>query len=279
MATLLPDEVIHHTSDNGIRQFEASVLFADVSGFTDLSEKYQALENGASKLSMVLNFYLGTMVQEILSHGGDILKYAGDAFIAIFRAENELTMQDAIQRAIDSALIIQKNCSNFRTDFANVTLNGEWFDLSGKAFSNVKFSVKIAISGGEVSFSFIGNELSSHYAIVGDPVWQVKSLQNNIHPGDILVTPKAWFYTQDSLYLHQYNRELRHYKVTGFRNNLEFIERQHEAILNFYEMKKKLDEDQNSLSMTFNESSIDPFFERERPSLVDHETYSRKQLI
>lgn len=129
VATLLPDEVIHHTDEKGIRKYEASVLFADVSGFTDLSEKYQTLENGASKLSMVLNFYLGTMVQEILSHGGDILKFAGDAFIATFRAENELTMQDAIQRAIDSALIIQKNCSNFQTDFANVRLNGDYANL------------------------------------------------------------------------------------------------------------------------------------------------------
>lgn len=125
IASLLPDEVIHHPDDRTIRQYETSVLFADVSGFTALSEKYQTLENGASKLSMILNFYLGTMVQEILSHGGDIIKYAGDAFIATFRAENELTMQEAIHRAIDSALIIQKNCTNFRTDFSNVVLNGE----------------------------------------------------------------------------------------------------------------------------------------------------------
>lgn len=130
IASLLPDEVIHHTGEREVRQYEASVLFADVSGFTDLSEKYQTLENGASKLSMVLNFYLGTMVQEILSHGGDIIKYAGDAFIATFRAENELTMQEAIHRALDSALIIQKNCSNFQTDFANVTLNGELLKAS-----------------------------------------------------------------------------------------------------------------------------------------------------
>lgn len=130
---MLPDEVIHHPGDYKVRKFEAAVLFADISGFTDLSEKYQTFDNGASKLSQVLNFYLGSMVQEILSHGGDIIKYAGDAFLAIFRAENELKMQEAIQQAIDTALIIQKNCSNYRTEVAGLTLNGEsFFDF--KAF-------------------------------------------------------------------------------------------------------------------------------------------------
>lgn len=122
---MLPDEIIRNTSDSEIRHFECAVFFADISGFTDLSDKYQNLENGASKLSMVLNFYLGSMVQEILSHGGDIIKYAGDAFIAVFRPENDLILQDAVHRAIDSALIIQKSCSNFHTEISGLSLNGK----------------------------------------------------------------------------------------------------------------------------------------------------------
>lgn len=122
---MLPDEVINNAYDYKTRKFDAVVIFVDVSGFTDLSDKYQRLENGASKLSMVLNFYIGSMVLEILSQGGDIIKYAGDAFLAIFRAENELKMQEAIHKALNSSLIIQKNCSNFQTDFKSVTLNGE----------------------------------------------------------------------------------------------------------------------------------------------------------
>lgn len=122
--SMLPDEVNNHAFDYETRKFEAAVIFADISGFTDLSDKYQSYENGASKLSMVLNFYLGSMVDEILSNGGDIMKYAGDAFLAIFRAENDMTLQEAIHRAINASLIIQKNCSNYRTEFGGVTLNG-----------------------------------------------------------------------------------------------------------------------------------------------------------
>lgn len=60
IASLLPDEVIRNAaSDYEFRTFETAVFFVDISGFTDLSDKYQSVENGASKLSMVLNFYLG----------------------------------------------------------------------------------------------------------------------------------------------------------------------------------------------------------------------------
>jgi class 3 adenylate cyclase len=124
IASLIPDEVLLNSADYQIRQFEAAVLFADISGFTELSEKYQNLENGASKLSAVLNFYLGIMVQEILSHDGDIIKYAGDAFIATFRKDNQMSIQNSIHNAIDTAIIIQKNCRNFSTE-VNVTLNGK----------------------------------------------------------------------------------------------------------------------------------------------------------
>jgi hypothetical protein len=66
MMTMLPDEVIKNPSGFEIRKFEAAVLSLDVSGFTDLSERYQHVENGASKLSMVLNSYLGNMIVSFL---------------------------------------------------------------------------------------------------------------------------------------------------------------------------------------------------------------------
>jgi adenylate cyclase 10 len=125
-----------------------------------------------------------------LSVGGDILKYAGDAFLAIFRADSVNSMREAMHKAIDSALIIQRNSSNFKTE-VGVTLNGElrflWF-----LRLQVKSTVKIAISGGSTYFSSVGNELSSSYVAFGDPVWSAKALQENIKGGEILVSSKVW---------------------------------------------------------------------------------------
>lgn len=112
--------------------------------------------------------------------------------------------------------------------------------------------------------------------IVGDPVWQVKRLQDCIKAGEILVSSKAWIYAQESLYTYQFIKDHRHYKVLAFKDDLEVAQRQHEAILNFNEMQKQLDQqrDQSSVSVTLHESSFDPLtFEarRNRP-----ETYERK---
>lgn len=124
IVSLIPDEVLLNPSNHAIRTLEGVVLFADISGFTDLSEKYQNLENGASKLSTVLNFYLGIMVQEILSHNGDIIKYAGDALLALFRQETESSMMNCVHNAINASIIIQNSCRNFHTE-VGVILNGD----------------------------------------------------------------------------------------------------------------------------------------------------------
>ncbi|XP_070499414.1 adenylate cyclase type 10-like [Chironomus tepperi] len=259
IASLIPDEVLLNPTDYEIRQFEAAVLFADISGFTELSEKYQNLENGASKLSAVLNFYLGIMVQEILSHDGDIIKYAGDAFIAIFRKEKSMSIQNSIHNAIDTAIIIQKNCRNYLTE-VNVTLN-----------------VKIAISCGEVDFQLMGDESSSQYAIIGDPVWKVKDLQEFIMAGDILITWKAWHHAQESFYTYEIMRENRCYKITGFKELIGCVRRQYEATLNFQEMHKNLNKSIEAHSIS--NLLLDPGYNAIRLTANHNELFSLRQKI
>lgn len=56
---------------------ESALLFVDMSGFTKLSTMLDA-----ESLSKVINAYFDMIVSEVLQHGGDILKFAGDAFFA-----------------------------------------------------------------------------------------------------------------------------------------------------------------------------------------------------
>lgn len=216
IAPLVPDEVIQNPNDLNVRSFGAAVIFADVSGFTDLSDEYKTVDNGASKLSAVLNCYLGIMVQEILAQNGDILKYGGDAFLAIFKVNARTSYQSAVQKAIDVSIIIQKNCKNFLTEVG------------------IMLNVKIAISCGEVYFSLIGDDNLSHYVIVGEPIWQVKRLQQDyISAGEILLTQNAWFLIRNAQYTYEFNRKKRCYKITGFRDQTNVIRQQYEA-MHFY---------------------------------------------
>lgn len=225
LASMLPDEIILHQEDNDPRQFEAAIMISDVSGFTDLSEKYNKMgKGGASMLSAVLNAYMGTMIQEILSQGGDVLKFSGDAYMAIFKVSANISMQDAVHKALDTALTIQKSCGQYLTD------------------TDVVLKLKIAISAGNVSFSVIGTEQYSHYVLVGQPLWDAKFCESIAQSGEILVSNRAWVYINQAEYVFTYNNERQLYSLTGVSDSWRFVHSHHdERMLNLAEIEQYLD--------------------------------------
>lgn len=64
------------------------------------------------------------MVQEIMSYNGDVLKFSGDAFLAMWKSSSTISMQDAVHDALDCALIIQKSYGTYETD-VGVMLRGK----------------------------------------------------------------------------------------------------------------------------------------------------------
>ncbi len=78
--------------------FLAAVLFADISGFTPLSERLTARgAEGVEQLTQVLNAYFGTLIEIITAHGGDVFKFAGDALLACWRAATPAGLTEAVQ--------------------------------------------------------------------------------------------------------------------------------------------------------------------------------------
>src|SRR5262245_18217756 len=89
--------------------FPAVVLFADISGFTRLSERMARRgAEGAEALSQVLNAYFGRLIDVITAHGGDVLKFAGDALLACWRLTDPAELPDAVHRAGQCALAVQQ---------------------------------------------------------------------------------------------------------------------------------------------------------------------------
>ena len=67
--------------------FPAAVLFADISGFTHLTERLtERGPAGAEEVSRLLNTYFGQLIDLISAHGGEVVKFAGDALLAIWPA-------------------------------------------------------------------------------------------------------------------------------------------------------------------------------------------------
>jgi len=67
-----------------------ALLFADISGFTQLTQRLQASElgpaRGAEELNKILSDYFDVLIRCFHSHGGDVVSFSGDAMTVLFEA-------------------------------------------------------------------------------------------------------------------------------------------------------------------------------------------------
>ena len=75
----------------------AAIWHCDLRAFTMLSEKWSREE-----IIACLNEYFDTMATPVLEHGGEILKFIGDAMLAIFPLEDDAACKRAFDAALDA---------------------------------------------------------------------------------------------------------------------------------------------------------------------------------
>jgi class 3 adenylate cyclase/predicted ATPase len=69
----------------GGRFVQGTLLFADVSGFTAMSERLSRTgREGAEEISSIINRYFGAMLTILREGGGHLLKFGGDALLGLF---------------------------------------------------------------------------------------------------------------------------------------------------------------------------------------------------
>ena len=97
-----------------LQSTETVVLFADISGFTMISEACASLGvRGNEELAFCINRYMEGMVKCLGKYGGDIIKFVGDAMIvmwprstSIVEGDESKTTETVIRKAIQCALDI-----------------------------------------------------------------------------------------------------------------------------------------------------------------------------
>ena len=78
-----------------IQDMETVVLFADISGFTNISEACAALGiRGNEELAFCINKYMEAMVKHLAKFGGDIIKFVGDAMIVMWPKAGDSGFKD-----------------------------------------------------------------------------------------------------------------------------------------------------------------------------------------
>ncbi len=167
--------------------FPAAILFADISGFTALTEHLaQKGPVGAEELTQHLNTYFGQLIELITAHGGDIVKFAGDALIAIWpiftpAAQNPSELfSAAVYRAAQCSLAVQQRLNAY------------------EVAAGVQLSLKLALGAGEILTMHLGGVFRRwEFLVTGAPLIQAGLAGSQARPGDILLSPEAWTLLQD----------------------------------------------------------------------------------
>ena len=65
-----------------------TVMFADISGFTAMSEKLSQLgKEGAEEITAIVNRFFAALLEVSDDYSGDLLKFGGDALLVLFGGE------------------------------------------------------------------------------------------------------------------------------------------------------------------------------------------------
>ena len=89
------------------RRVTGSLVSADISGFTALSERLAEYgREGAEELTSLLNRCFGGMIEIIDVHGGDVLKFGGDALLVLFEGKDHT--QRAAAACVEMRSLIER---------------------------------------------------------------------------------------------------------------------------------------------------------------------------
>jgi adenylate cyclase len=146
------DEVLQDVNDDlrlGGERRVVTVLFADIRGFTSFSET-----KPPETVITVLNRYLTTMTDVILSHGGTLVCFMGDGIMATFGAPIE--QHDHADRGLAAAREM--------TGPALARFN-DWMRDEGHGDG---FRIGVGLNSGAVMAGNVGSERRLEYTVIGD---------------------------------------------------------------------------------------------------------------
>jgi class 3 adenylate cyclase/tetratricopeptide (TPR) repeat protein len=179
-------------------RFTVAVLFADITGFTPLTERLgQRGLTGVEELSRILKDYFGPLTALIAEHGGDVVKFAGDALLAAWIVDfrplrvnadwpnqqsafnNPQSLPEATLRAAQCALAVQARLHNY------------------PAAEGVRLSMRLGIGVGEMTLIHIGGVFGRwEFVLTGSAIGDVSLAEKQAQPGEVILSPEAWALAQ-----------------------------------------------------------------------------------
>lgn len=154
-----------------------SAIFADISGFTLLTEKFTQMfgaRKGVDALSRQLNTVYNALIEHVEQYGGSIISFAGDSIIVWF---DEMHPSSAALRAVTCANAMQSTMASF---------DG--------------LSLKIAIASGPARRFVVGNpNIQLIDTLAGGTIVRLASAERKAQKGEILLDRATCEILEDSI--------------------------------------------------------------------------------
>ncbi len=150
-----------------------TVMFADISGFTPLSETLSKLgKAGAEEITNIVNHFFTELIAVAEQYGGDLFKFGGDALLLFFGGEaHEL-------RACWAALHMQETMAQFRE---TVTSQGVF-----------KLQMSVGIGTGPLFMANLGSDEGMEFAVMGQTMTQMAQAEHYASAGEIFVDTETY---------------------------------------------------------------------------------------
>jgi len=164
---------------------EMSVLFADIRGFTTISEQFDA-----EGLTKFINRYLTPMTNVILERKGTIDKYMGDCIMAFWNAP--LDDPDHAINGVRSALAMF-----VESDKMNVELKRE-AEEENRPY--IPLRIGSGVNTGVICVGNMGSDMRFDYSVLGDDVNLGARLegQSKTYGVDIVIGENTYAYVENS---------------------------------------------------------------------------------
>jgi len=145
-----------------------TVMFADISGFTALSETLSQLgKAGAEEITSIINRFFTALLEVAEHYGGDLLKFGGDALLLFFGGER------AALRACRAALHIQETMARF----SETTTSQGVFRLR----------MSVGIGTGPLFMARLGSVEGMEFTVMGQAMTQMAQAESQASAGQIFI--------------------------------------------------------------------------------------------
>jgi adenylate cyclase len=151
-----------------IKHAEVSILFADISGFTTVSET-----KAPEEVSAFLSNFFSAAVDAIFAYGGTLDKFIGDAVMAFFGAP--IPQDDHADRAIMAGLMMMERVT-------------EWNDQRERE-GLPPVRIRVGINSGPAVVGNVGTEKRVDYTVLGSSVNIASRLESGVaKPGQLVIS-------------------------------------------------------------------------------------------